>query len=126
MSVAYLRMIGHTQEEAARGAGVGERTIRDWEACSWWPEVQAKARRRWLNDLLDASRATLLKSVRKGGFTEALTVLEKLDPEFAPQPQEVRVGLLGMIQSLPPEEVRRLQSLPEEQRRAELRLIAGG
>lgn len=126
LSVAYLRMIGLTQVDAAKSAGVGERTIRDWEKCSWWPEVQAEARHRWLNDLMDASRATLLKSIKAGGFTEALTILERMDPDFRPAPQEHRIGILGMIQTLPPEEVRRLQALPIEERRNQLKLLTNG
>ena len=51
ISVAYLRLTGSTQEQAALGAGCGERTIREWETCSWWPEAEAEANRRWLRGM---------------------------------------------------------------------------
>ena len=48
ISVAYLRLLGATQEVSAKQAGVGERTLRTWEGCSWWADAIAEARQRWL------------------------------------------------------------------------------
>ena len=47
ISVAYLRMIGHTQEEAAKGAGVGIRTSREWERSLWWLDAATEAQWAW-------------------------------------------------------------------------------
>jgi hypothetical protein len=44
-----MRMLGASQAEAATQAGVGERTLRRWEASYWWAAAQWEARERWLH-----------------------------------------------------------------------------
>ena len=44
MSAAYLQLFGLSQEEAAKGAGVGERTLQRWEVSDWWPKACEAAR----------------------------------------------------------------------------------
>lgn len=127
VSCAYLRMMGASQEKAAKGAGVGERTLARWEGCPWWPQAREEARSRWCNDLVDASRARLITSIRNGDTERAVQVLERMDPDFKPMPTEIHVkGLIGVVQSLPPKEVARIAALPEPERRAHLQLLASG
>jgi hypothetical protein len=88
ISVAYLRLLGHTQEDATKATGVSEKTIQRWESCTWWPEVQAEASRRWLSGLESRARQTLFDNL-DGPLS--LKVLERRLPELAPpvtQPQD--------------------------------------
>lgn len=48
LSAAYLRLLGASQGRAATEAGCAVRALRDWETCSWWPDMLAEARQRWL------------------------------------------------------------------------------
>lgn len=127
VSCAYLRMMGNGQKKTAAAAGVGERTLARWEGCPWWEQARAEARARWMNDVVDASRYTLLTSIQKGDVERAVLVLERMDPSFRPNPTELHVkGLVGVVQQLPPAEVARLAALPEPERRAQLQLLASG
>lgn len=62
VSVAYLRLLGHTQQEAAKGAGVSVRTIQYWEAREDWSEAQSEARARWLQ----GCDALAMRALRNG------------------------------------------------------------
>ena len=86
VSVAYLRLLGATQEEAATAAGVGERTVWRWEnERADWPDVVQDARDRWLSGLAGIARDTLLKAIRdKSNGKLALDVIERLDPALLP------------------------------------------
>ena len=83
VSVALLRLLGASQEAAAEAAGAGERTVRQWETCSWWPEMLAEASRRWLAGLAAKARKGLERGVEEDGRL-ALKVLERLEPALAP------------------------------------------
>lgn len=83
VAAAYLRLIGHTQLEAAKGAGVGERTVARWENSSFWPEACEEAADRWLSHLVEHSRRSLLDGVKKDPEL-SLKVLERTDPRLAP------------------------------------------
>ncbi len=48
VSVAYLRMLGASQEVSSKEAGCAQRSVVDWERCSWWKDAQAEARDRWM------------------------------------------------------------------------------
>jgi hypothetical protein len=85
VSVAYLRLIGQTQEQAADSAGVGVRTVHTWEHCSWWADCQAEASRRWLVGLEAKARATLQEGM---DANIALKILERRLPELAPPTQK--------------------------------------
>lgn len=125
VSAAYLRMIGQSQIESAEGAGVGRRTLQDWEKCSWWEAARAEARGRWLQGLVDRSRATVYRAA-DSDVALAERVLERMDADFKPIAQEINVrGILGIVQALPPNEVARLAALPPEERKAHLQFLAG-
>jgi hypothetical protein len=92
LSAAYLRYLGMSQKEAASRVGIGERTLRRWEDCSWWAEVKAEAAERWLGGLMEDARAGLKDGVRGDGHL-ALKVLERLDDRLAPP--KLRTELTG-------------------------------
>lgn len=85
VSYAYLRLIGQSQVEAAKGAGVGERTVVRWELSDWWPKALAEASDRWLNDVEAASRVTVLAAIKSGNATLAWEVLQRRDPKLSPK-----------------------------------------
>jgi hypothetical protein len=92
VSVAYLRLIGHTQAEAAIAAGRSERTIRNWEAdTELWAAAREEANSRWLQATTDAARRTVLKAVARNADL-AFRILERLDPELAPPKQRHEHG----------------------------------
>ena len=82
-AVAYLRLVGLTQIDAAKGAGIGERTLRRYEVSPWWPEACAEAVGRWMQQLEIECRITLLASIKNGDAVAALKVLERLDRRLA-------------------------------------------
>lgn len=89
VSVAYLRMIGHTQAEAAGAAGRNERTIREWESdTALWSAAREEARGRWLQEVTDAARRSVLKAAGRNADL-GLKILERVDPELAPARQRV-------------------------------------
>jgi hypothetical protein len=88
---AYLRMMGHTQEEAGAAVNRAERTVRVWEADKeLWEKARQEGRRRWYEEAADAARQSVLRGVRRNpelGFR----FLEKIDPELAPPKQRHEV-----------------------------------
>lgn len=82
VSAAYFRALGASQKVAARAAGCGDRTIRDWEACSWWPDAVREAHERWRTNLGAEARRSLLRAVQRDGDL-ALKALERLDPRMS-------------------------------------------
>lgn len=94
---AYLRMMGATQIDAGRAVGRCERTVQDWEYdTTWYPIAREEARKRWLTELVDASRLTLLKTIKEGtNGLLALQVLERMDEDLAPAKQRLDVGVEG-------------------------------
>lgn len=93
ISAAYLRLLGASQADAAEAAGAGERTLRQWEACSWWPEIQAEASQRWLAGATGKARTALLAALDGKDGHLALKVLERTLPELAPAKQQVHMNL---------------------------------
>lgn len=106
---------------SAETAGVGERTMQRWVKSHWWPDACREATGRWLDLLTFESMRTLMRAIAGGDADKALKVLERRLPELRPPTQDVRVGVFGAIQQLPPDEVSRLLALPEGERQAELR-----
>ena len=103
VQVAYLRLVGCTQKEAARIAGISERTIRNWEECSWWEDARREAEPRWLRDLKAEARGTLFRCIRTtanrlGDPEKALKVLERTDKRLLPPAH--RVEHSGEIEGL--------------------------
>lgn len=86
VSVAYLRAIGHTQEEAAEGAGSSIRAIREWEKSKWWPKAWEEAKARWLQGAeAHARRGILSAFADKNEYAQmSRWVAERLIVELAP------------------------------------------
>lgn len=88
VSVAYLRLIGHTQIEAARAAGSSERSVRRWEADEeLWRGATEEARTRWLVDAEGAARHAVLTALRLGNAELGKWLLERVDDRLAPPRQ---------------------------------------
>ncbi len=86
ISVAYLRLTGSLQTEAAEAVGIHHDTIGRWEKADWWPEIVLEASQRWLAGLAVNARESLMK----------LT-----DPK-APEPTTVRFVAERIVQGLEP------------------------
>jgi hypothetical protein len=87
VAYAYLRVLGHTQVEGARGVGRSKRAVQLWEAdADLWRAARDEARERWLDEVTDAARRSVLKAAGRNADL-GLKVLEKLDPAFAPPRQ---------------------------------------
>ena len=88
ISVAYLRLRNESQLDAAKSAGIGERTVRRWENSLWWPQACVEAGSRWLQGLLFVSQQTLFAAIAgddaKGDANLALKVAERRIPALAP------------------------------------------
>ena len=81
LMVARLRLLGATQVEAAKAAGVCERSVAGWEAAEWWPEFQEQARTS-VHDQVEAfALRTVLEAARDGDAGTARWVLERLRPK---------------------------------------------
>lgn len=96
LSVAYLRLTGSSQEEAATAAGVGERTVARWETCSWWPGFLDEAGDRWLAGVKARARKALIR-ILDASDPDPATVrfsLERLLPGF--EPPKVKAELSGV------------------------------
>jgi hypothetical protein len=91
---AFLRMMGATQKDAGSAVGRAHRTVQVWEEeKSTFAQAREEARKRWLVELGDASRQTLLTTIRKGNGVLALQVLERVDPALAPVRQAEQPSL---------------------------------
>ena len=87
VSAAYLRLIGRSQEEAAKHAGVGERTLQRYEVSEWWPQACREAESRWLKGLVFISQQTLFKAIEAGDANLAFRVTERHIKALAPPSQ---------------------------------------
>ncbi len=98
LSCAYIRLLGSSQLEAAKTAGVDPRTLGRWESCSWWPDVQREAADRWLAGAIGKARKALLAALDQPDGPLALKVLERVVPELAPARHAVELkGSLANI-----------------------------
>ena len=89
ISVAYLRLTGSLQTEAAEAVGVHHDTIGRWEKQDWWPEVVAEASKRWLSGLDAKARRVLMAGM---DASIALKVLERRVTELAPAAQNLNLN----------------------------------
>ena len=91
VAAAYLRMMGFTQADAGNAVGRSKRTVAEWEADKvTWGHAREEARQRWLNEVSDAARQTLLATLRdRSQGLLALHVLDRLDADFAPAKQRL-------------------------------------
>src|SRR5262245_12669765 len=97
VAAAYLRMMGLTQAQAGSAVGRSKRSVADWEAdTTTWALAREEARQRWMGDVTDAARASLLKHLKdpQSGFL-ALQVLERIDEDLAPAKQRHDVNFDG-------------------------------
>jgi hypothetical protein len=99
-------MMGSTQKDAGHAVGRALRTVQEWEEDKViYAQAREEARRRWLADVIDAARTSLLKTLREGTGKLALKVLERVDADLAPATQrhkvqhEVGEGLRGLLQA---------------------------
>jgi hypothetical protein len=86
ISVAYLRLLGATQVDAAERAGVSERVIRDWEISVWWKDAIAEARGRWLRGVESGAMNGILEGLGDPNEYAAMArwAAERILPEMAP------------------------------------------
>ena len=84
VSAAYLRLWGLSQERAAKGAGIGERTIQRYEISEWWPKACEEAVDRWMQQLEIECRTTIMAAIRAGDVQTAVKMLERIDERLAP------------------------------------------
>jgi hypothetical protein len=88
---AYLRMMGRTQRDAGSAVGRKKRTVQEWEEHkALYAQAREEACARWLTDVQDAARTTLLQALRGDAGDLALKVLERLDPHLAPPTQRLK------------------------------------
>jgi hypothetical protein len=88
---AYLRMQGLTQKAAGSAVGRAKRTVAEWEEDkALYAQAREEARQRWLSDVSDAARTTLLKALQGDAGDLALKVLERIDPDLAPAAQRLK------------------------------------
>lgn len=59
VQAAAMRIVGGTQEEAAKAATVSVRTLRRWEDAEWWPEALRDAEEDWLKGVMQKARAAI-------------------------------------------------------------------
>lgn len=105
--VAYLRMCGLTQKDAGAAVGRSERTVQAWEADrEGWAQARAEASARWLDDLVDAARSTVMAAVRAGDAEIGLKILERTVAALAPPKTRVEVHIPW--DSLSDDDLRRL------------------
>jgi hypothetical protein len=107
----YLRMMGLTQSEAGKAVGRAGRTVRTWESEPvTWTQARSEAEKRWLRELTDAARVTLLTAIRQGAGELALRVLERTVQALAPPTQrlqhhhETGPGLSELLQAFEDED----------------------
>jgi hypothetical protein len=126
VAAAYLWLVLDQQKAAAKGAGVGERTIQRWVHSDWWPEACVAAKKRWLNHLTAEAQRTIMRAIRdKDDARTAWDVLQQFDDDFRPRPKEIRVlGMLAFVEQLADETVRHIMGMPEAERRGELVKLA--
>lgn len=106
VAAAYLRMLGTTQKAAGAAIGRSECTLQAWEADKpTWTRAREEARHRWLGELTDAARKTLLDAIRAGGGDLALKIIERVDADLALPTQrlhhkhEIGQGLSSLLQA---------------------------
>jgi hypothetical protein len=92
LSAAYLRLTGCTQAEAASAAGVGERTLRTWETCSWWGEIKAEASGRWLDGLRTKTRKAIERLIDGLEPATVRFAAERIMDEFQPPKQRAELS----------------------------------
>lgn len=81
VTAAAMVQIGATQEQAAKAAGIGDRTLRDWMGCAFWDDAMTEALAKYTTDLHRLCLKAVFDAVRDGDANLALKVLERIDPK---------------------------------------------
>lgn len=81
---AYLRSLGHSQGDAARAVGVGERTLRRWETDPRWAVFRQCSEELWLQDVYEVARLAVMRKIAEGDAELAMRILERKLPGLAP------------------------------------------
>lgn len=89
IDAARLRMAGLTQKDAAEAAGIGERTLRVYESCKWWPTAMEEARKGWLQGVQLQAMGGIAKALDDPNEYAKMArwLAERLMPELAPPKQ---------------------------------------
>jgi hypothetical protein len=105
VSAAYLRLTGATQVAAAESAGCSERSIVEWEKCSWWADAEREAQGRWLRGIDSRARVALERAFENPdeSATTARWWADRRVSELAPpkvrQEHDVSVGFAERLES---------------------------
>jgi len=91
VKAAGMVLVGMSYKEAAEAAGIGERTLRVYRQCDWWPGVVEDARERYvMGPALSLAYAGMLEALDAGDSLMIRFALERLDPErFGPPKQRI-------------------------------------
>lgn len=87
VSAAYLYTITDNLELAAKGAGVGARTLDRWKKSPWWYDACDEAAGRFIQAGRAETRRVLLAAIQDGDTTTGRWFLERTDENFAPPTQ---------------------------------------
>lgn len=93
LQYARFRALGRTQVQAAKEAGISERTAVTWEASAWWEECRREGLKAITTDMEQAARDTILAAIRNGDAQTARWLLERTDSTFAPPKQRQSLEL---------------------------------
>jgi len=90
-SGAYLRLLGHTQQDVADTIGVSRQQFCKWEQSDFWADAVSEAKDRWLAGLAAKARQSVELAVPDDARL-AMTVLERLEPALNPKATMELVG----------------------------------
>ena len=116
VSAGYLRLMGLSQQRAAKGAGIGERTLARYELSDWWPEACGEAVSRWMQQLEIECRTTIMAAVKAGDVPTAVKMLERIDKRLAPPRLSHRIEHDGALATS-------LRGMTDEELRAHARRL---
>jgi DNA-binding XRE family transcriptional regulator len=87
-------MLGASQQAAAGAIHRSKRTVQYWENDKpTWTLAREEAAARWLSDLVDAARGTVLTAVQGGDAALAMTILERCIAELAPPKARLELSI---------------------------------
>lgn len=105
VAAAYLRLKGESQAASAEGAGCSERSIVEWEKCSWWADAEREAQGRWLRGVDAKARAALERAFSdpEQSANTARWWADRRVPELAPpkvrQEHDVSLGFAERLEA---------------------------
>lgn len=123
VSVAFVRLIGGSQEAAADSAGCARRQIVEWERSPWWPDAVAEARTRWFQGGDQRTMRALYQALSDGDANTARWWADRRIPELQPPKQRLSgpdggaIPITGLVlnaddlKRLPDEELEALHAI---------------